>query len=484
MKTRYLIGAAGMAGAVIAVGQLSGADTRAVNETEVVPPPTTAAVSNEFEVEPQGEGTPDVILFEISGTANWSQGDMRAYSIGTTSCNIGDVPLAWQGSTNQHPVIGQNMFKLAPGANGHLRIEQLGQSWLKHGFCALDLNECGDCQGTGCSSLGVGCSDPYTAFRNGGQSGAGPKYQVNATNGFFPYPPANPPYSGEMDRRLQVPLAEVLPADNPDATFVFEGQYVCPDENVEVDIIRAANNVSWRTGTLNSSGALVSYDGETRIGEPALYAWKEADPTITLQWRAITGVGNFFVASQAYDNGDGTWDYEYVVHNLDSDRSVGSVAVDVDDSVTVTEVGFHDVDYHSGEPWDGTDWADARDSSEVRWNVAEPYAVNPNGNAIRWGTAYNFRFTADSGPTEGVITLGLFKDGDGPNEFIADVKVPLSLDVCTGDFDEDGVVGFDDLASMLSEWGFCFNCPEDLDGNYDVNFDDLVTLLGLYGPCP
>ncbi len=484
MKTRYLIGAAGIAGAVIAVGQLSGADNRTANEVGLAPAAPTSDVQNEFEVEPQGEGTPDVILFEIFGTANWSQGDVRAFAFGTNSCNLGDVPLVWQANNNQHPVIGQNMFKLAPGPNGHLRIEQLGQSWLKHGFCALDQSECGDCQGTGCSSLGVGCSDPYTAFRNGGQSGAGPKYQVNATNGFFPYPPANPAWSGQLDRRLQVPLSEVLPAENPDATYIVEGQYVCPDENVEVDIIRAANNVSWRIGELNSAGALVSYDGETQIGEPALYAWKQADPDVNVQWRAINGIGNFFVASQAYDNGDGTWDYEYVVHNLDSDRAVGSVAIDVDESVSVTGVGFHDVDYHSGEPFDGTDWGNVRDSSEVRWSVAEPFSVNPNGNAIRWGTAYNFRFTADSGPTTGTIELGLFKDGDGPNSVLADVKVPLSLNFCAGDFNDDGLVGFDDLTSLLSEWGFCFECPEDLDGDFVVDFDDLVTLLGAFGPCP
>ena len=481
MKMRFMLGVAGVTSAVVAAGQLSKAnDDRAVAQKNA-DAPTTA--DRELVIQPQG-ANPDVYVFKISGTANWSQGDMRAYSIGTTSCNEGDAPLAWFANTNQHPVIGQNMFRLAPGQNGHLRFEHLGQGWLKHGFCALSQNECGSCQPTNCNTLGIGCSDPYTASRNGTQGSAGPKWQVNAATGFFPYPPANPTYSGSIARRLQAPLSEVLPSENPGASYFFEAQYVCPDENVEINIVNAADNVSYRKGILNSSGALTSYDGDTVVKQPAVYAWKAADPTVNLQWRAVTGVGNFFIASQAYDNGNGTWDYEYVVHNLDSDRSVGSVSVGVDESVTLSQFGFRDVAYHSCEPWDGTDWPSTRVGDEARCNTVDPFSVNPNGNAIRWGTAYNFRFTADSEPTTGVMTLGYFKDGAGGDAFTAEVKAPISLNFCAGDFDGDGQVGFSDLTSMLAEWGFCFNCPEDLDGNFNVNFEDLLSLLSVYGPCP
>jgi hypothetical protein len=482
MKTKYLLGVAGVAGAVVTIGQLTNASTNDAASGKAVAPQTTVD-HNGLVIDPQGGGNPDVYVFKISGTANWSSGDMRAYSVGTTSCNEGDAELAWFANNNQHPVIGQNMFRLAPGQNGHLRFEQLGQSWLKHGFCALSQSECGDCQPTSCNTLGIGCSDPYTASRNGIQGSAGPKWQVNATTGFFPYPPADPAFSGQLARRLQVPLSEVLPAENPGAEYFFEAQYVCPDENVMVDIINAADNVSYRKGNLSASGALTSYDGDTVIKQPAVYAWKAADPSVLLQWRALTGEGNFFIASQAYDNGNGTWDYEYVVHNLDSDRSIGSVSIPVDSSVTVSQFGFRDVDYHSGEVWDNTDWANARNSGDVAWNT-EAFSDNPNANAIRWGTAYNFRFTADSAPTETEMTLGFFKDGDGAASFTASVKAPISLNICTGDIDGDGQVGFSDLTTVLAEWGFCFNCPEDLNGDFVVDFDDLLTILSAYGPCP
>ena len=62
------------------------------------------------------------------------------------------------------------------------------------------------------------------------------------------------------------------------------------------------------------------------------------------------------VAQRTYWNGDSTWDYEFAVYNLDVDRSIGSFSVPIPAGVTVTSVGFHDVEYHSGEPWNGADW--------------------------------------------------------------------------------------------------------------------------------
>ena len=84
MKMRFMLGVAGVTSAVVAAGQLSKAnDDRAVAQKNA-DAPTTA--DRELVIQPQG-ANPDVYVFKISGTANWSQGDMRAYSIGTTSCN-------------------------------------------------------------------------------------------------------------------------------------------------------------------------------------------------------------------------------------------------------------------------------------------------------------------------------------------------------------------------------------------------------------
>ena len=47
-----------------------------------------------------------------------------------------------------------------------------------------------------------------------------------------------------------------------------------------------------------------------------------------------------------------------------------------------------------------------------------------------------------------------------------------------GDVNGDGVVNFDDLLSMLADWGACSSCSSDIDGNGQVDFSDLLTLLG------
>ncbi len=483
MNAKPIVAAIGLSAAAIGVGQLSAApgDVR----TTAAPAPTAADATPEdlrFDAEPQG-GIPDVIVFKISGYVNYSQSPYRAYAVGTTSCNIGDVPLVWQSSNNQHPVIGQNMFRLADGANGHPRFEHIGQSWLKHGFCALDLSECGTCQGTGCSSLGVGCSDPYSASLNGSQSGAGPKWQVNSTNGFFPYPPADPTYSGQVARRLRVLQDDVNPQLNPNATFFVEAQYVCPDENPSIDVINARNNVSWRQISTNFAGMINGYVGDTQIGEAGLFAWKAVDPEVQLTTVTLEGEGTMYVASRVYDNGDGTFDYEYAVQNQDVHRSVGTFTVPVGSGVGVSGEGFADVDYHSGEPFDDTDWAHGRLGDELTWNTAE-HADDPNANAIRWGTMYNFRFTADAAPTDGEVVLGMFMPGT-PEAVAAAAQVPSDVTApCPADVDDSGEVDFDDLLAVLGAWGDCPGCPEDVDGSGGVDFDDLLTLVAAYGPCP
>ena len=114
-------------------------------------------------------------------------------------------------------------------------------------------------QGTDGTTLGIDCSDPYTASRNGSQGGLGPKYQVNATTGFFPYPPANPSYSGSTARRCRVPSSDVIASENPSAVYFMEGQYVCPDDSPD-DTGDASNNSSHRRLNMAASGSISSFD--------------------------------------------------------------------------------------------------------------------------------------------------------------------------------------------------------------------------------
>src|SRR6185503_1351244 len=80
---------------------------------------------------------PDVIVGDLTGPSNYtSAGGIEALSLGTTSCNLGTVWLNWFQNTNQHPVICGNLYRYKV-AGGYARFEQVGMSWLKHGFFAL-----------------------------------------------------------------------------------------------------------------------------------------------------------------------------------------------------------------------------------------------------------------------------------------------------------------------------------------------------------
>ena len=51
---------------------------------------------------------------------------------------------------------------------------------------------------------------------------------------------------------------------------------------------------------------------------------------------------------------------------------------------------------------------------------------------------------------------------------------------CPGDFDNDSVIGFDDLLFVLSDWD---GTQADLDGSGTTDFADVLILLAGFGPC-
>jgi hypothetical protein len=86
----------------------------------------------------------------------------------------------------------------------------------------------------------------------------------------------------------------------------------------------------------------------------------------------------------------------------------------------ISNDGFHAPPQHPGWPQDGTvgdagysstPWSfDPGNGSSVTWST-ETFAQNPNANAVRWGTLYNFRFDSTLPPAAGQVTIGFFKTG-------------------------------------------------------------------------
>lgn len=368
-----------------------------------------------------GSTGPDVTVYSLPGTTNWgASGGVRGYSVGTTSCNIGDAPLNWcnngggcgAGTTDEdHPVIGQNLYRLKDG-----RFEQLGMSWLKHGFTSLN-NSASGCGDGSCASpplggdqLGVGCTDPYDSSLNGGWSHLGRRSEVNATTGVFPYPFGGGGASSQpYDRRVKVLEAELDPALNPDARYFIEGQYVAPDD---AQAGNGLNNASYREVTVQTPSFNLSVTGSTVREQSAIEVWLVLDATVDLVNvdTPTTPVERFHVARKITEPTPGVWHFEYAIHNLNSDDSARSFTVDFPGATTFTNIGFHDIEHHSNEPYATTDWTSATTADAVSWST-ETFAQNAIANALRWGTMFSFWFDASSSPAGLSHTLGLFKSG-------------------------------------------------------------------------
>ena len=110
-------------------------------------------------------------------------------------------------ASHAHPVIAQNLFRLTDG-----KFEQVGMSWLKHGYISLNTpdSDCGDCEFPthGGDQLGVGCTDAYGSGLNGSRP-LGQRSEVNATTGVFPFPATEVTFSTAVDQRLRVPVTDV-----------------------------------------------------------------------------------------------------------------------------------------------------------------------------------------------------------------------------------------------------------------------------------
>ncbi len=395
---------------------------------------------------------PDVIVSTVgTGLQKYGTvGNITGYAVTTVSCNIGTASAIWLDNNNQHPVIGQNMyrFKVVGGAG---RFEQIGMSWLKHGFCAADASgpNCGSCSPDGnCDWLTVGCTDTYGSGLNGDQGNLGPRSDVNAFTGVFSYPFPTEGQTGDaIYKRLQIHNTDLDPAANPGASYYCEVHYIPTDEARNEKF----NNASWRpvtVGSLSGGGYNLSFGGTTHQQQGAIYSWPTLESGVTLVDGTIANEGRFILGYKVTEIVPGTtWHYEYALYNMNSDRSAYFFYVPFSVGTTLSNVGFHDVDYHSGEPYSLTDWPPVLGGGNITW-ATDSYATNVNANALRWGSTYNFRFDADRPPYPGIVKVGLFKPGT-PTSVNFSVMVPNPC-TCGGDLNGDGLINGRDVSAMTN----------------------------------
>jgi hypothetical protein len=341
----------------------------------------------------------------------------------------------------------------------------------------------------------------------------------------YTFPPTAPAASGTVVRRLQAKKSELEVSNGTTIRYFGECQYVTQDDAANGN---KNNNTSYRElsisgGTANYSVALGA--GSTTQREKAgIRAWKVIDPTVNDYEADVDG--RFIIMSKATDLGGGQWHYEYAIQNVNSDRSGGSFSVPLPVGAVVTNIGFHDVDYHDGDGIGGVnfsslDWPAVNSGSSLTWST-ENFNSNANANALRWGTLYNFRFDCDLPPVDGYPTLGLFKNGS-PGSIVVRATVPSldcnnnnvadANDIAGGfsqdlngnsipdecetppdpchqaDFDNNNTIDIDDLVTVITAWGACPGacpayCAGDSTHNCVVDIDDLVMIITEWGACP
>jgi len=494
---------------------------------------------------------PDITLCQVYGLAQFGRAGSfptgtLGLSLATTSWNIGSAQAMWNESpSTTHPFIALNIFRqkretVAGSPVQFTRFEHIALNWPKHGFFALSNTQCGahpftgnNCQGTNGTRLGVGCTDTYSASLNASQGYLGPRYEINAWTGGWSYTGSifqtggGP--GGGIGRRIQVREADIIPPAGQTYNLFFESYYVASDD---VDVMNSAGwkpvnafsnnfngsnagsvtwsfsasgattdeNMGWGIDAWTPAGAQTISQGQSLFAQelPIIEKWTAANvpgsPPESPDGRALASY-------QVTDLGNGQWQYEYLIYNIDMDRQIGSFSIPVPEGVNVTGIGFsaplHHNESRNGQPAgsagvkniDNSPWVGTRNSADVTWSTVPFASVNPS-NPLRWGTAHNFWYTADQPPTTDRAIVGLFKPGT-PDSLQVEVNLPQNPPpppFCQGDADGDFDRDFTDISVILANWNASYIPGSaglgDSDNDGDVDFADLTNTLTFFGqPC-
>ncbi len=356
---------------------------------------------------------------EISSLSGLSQrGRIGSYPTGrlglagsTTSCNIGTVEVPWYRQMDpRHPFIAQNLYRV----NSAGTLEQIGTSWLKHGFFAADSSGCGNCQGNlGDDHLNLGCQDTYGSGNNSDRNWLGPRYEVDPLSGvwdpcgsYFDIADGSQPDCresphtsglGPTDHMLQVTEADL---DVSGAQFYFESYYVILDEDNNL------NNVSYRKTNVSRNGNSWSFSHpENMVRGMFVMNWGDYHHFVNDRSN-----GDAVIATRVVDLGGGNFRYEYAVYNHTLWQGVNSFNVAIAPGVNVSSITFHAPTSYD-EPYGNETWTSSVGADAVSWSC-DDYNTNEFANTLRYGTIYTYTFEANAAPTAGSAILGLHKPGD------------------------------------------------------------------------
>lgn len=364
---------------------------------------------------------------------------MNGLTMSTTSCNVGTANIPWAAPMQtQHPAIAMNLYRLLNG-----KFEQVGWSWMKHGFFATNSSGCGSCQNPGTGALlGPGCSDTYATSNNSDRNYLGGRDEFNAFTGVWTCQNSYfSNYQNDCVRRnngsgldATAHRLEVLDSDmgNSGATYYYEAYYVNANDTDHY------NNIGSRTASMTWNGSNWSIsDTSSMVQGPAINRWGElrnfAEPRTE---------GDIIVAVQTTDLGNGMWHYEYAVYNHDCDRQVRQFSIPIPDGFNVQNIGFRDIDRDATNQW-----TSSYSNNAITWSTG--VFGSSNANPLKFASVFNFRFDANVAPTAGNAAMEYFKSGSNPS-LTAATKVPLALNAPTGYSLVNAVQFAGSLASLTS----------------------------------
>ena len=292
---------------------------------------------------------PDVIVGDLESVVQaGNDATSVGLGVGTVSCNNGDQPINWHElPATDHPVIPQNLYRMSGGANNTERFEQIGQSWMKHGFFALEEFLCGACNTnppcvTG-DQLCPGCADTYVASLNYNQNAIGSRAWTNPFTGSFPSTANN--HSGHThtgtSHRVTVTMSDLIPAQNQGATYFAESQYISPTEytwcQANPGQCNMYNNASYRPFSVSGGPTSFSFSptGPTVRMQPAIIAWTGTGAIVNQVEPAPGNDGIWFMGYKVTNPSAGVWHYEYALYNMNLDRSIQSFSVPVGEGRTL-----------------------------------------------------------------------------------------------------------------------------------------------------
>ncbi len=441
-------------------------------------------------------GGRDVKLGQLYGISvagregNYPAGD-NGLSMATTSCNVGSEDVQWEAAMQEdHPGIAMNLYRISGD-----RFEQIGQSWIKHGFFALSSSQCTPCQNPSNGTfLGVGCSDTYSFGNNGSRNWLGPRNEwiANAgtwecTGSHFDGTSPNCIRShdgsghGPIDHRLRV-NDKLL--GNPGANYYYEAFYLVRDDS------NIFNNAGYKPVTMNWTGSTWSFGSSgfstPPIEGPAIQAY--GDDRTHLQ----TNEGELYVAWTVTDLGGANWRYTYAVYNYTFDPAIRAIAIPVDEGLNL-DLSKAGMSFYVDQemPYLSSNWIVTHENGLLVFATPNTHQDTPLANACHWGSTYTFWFECEAPPSANANSTMSLEVFDPASAFtsldaiVAGPQPPAPACLCGELADPaDGVVNLLDF----TELALCFSLPasspgcecSDLNGDGQINLLDFSTLAILF----